>query len=485
MPCPVSSFIGGSFVSSNTFSLTTNSTTQAFAAAASGLSSNTTYYYRTVFFNENNSETQLGSVVSFTTLATVETTAAATALTSSSAILNGSANPEGSSAYTYFEYGTNSSFIGGSFVSSNTFSLTTNSTTQAFAAAASGLSSDTTYYYRTVFVNQSNGETQFGNIVSFSTASIGALLLNPASLSFANQIVFTKSAAMTVTVTNPGTGAVSVTSITTTGSYPKSFPQTNTCGTSIAAAGSCTVSVVFDPQGTGPRSAFITLNTSSGTQSVPVSGVGITAPLLLSPTSIAFPNQVVFTKSAAMPVTVTNTGAIAISVTSIKTTGSNPNSFPQTNTCSTSIPAAGNCTIDVVFSPQGVGARSAAVTLTTSSGTQTIALSGSGITAPLQLNPASLTFPNQVVYTKSAAMPVTVTNSGAIAVSVTSIKTTGTNPNSFPQTNNCGTSIPAGGSCTMSVVFYPQGTGERSASITLSTSSGVQSVPLSGTGIAQ
>ncbi len=318
-----------------------------------------------------------------------------------------------------------------------------------------------------------------------TTPVVLPLQLNPGSLTFANQVVFTASAAQTVTVTNPGNVAASVTNIKTTGSYPNSFPQTNNCGTSIAAGGTCTISVTFDPQGVGVRTAAVTLTTSAGTQSIPLSGSGVTALLGLNPASVTFPNQVVFTTSPATVVTVTNSSTVAVSVTSIKTTGSYPNSFPQTNTCGTSIKAAGGCTISVTFDPQGVGARTAAVTLTTSSGTQSIPLSGSGVTALLGLTPTSLTFPDQVVYTQSAAMPITVKNSSTVTVSVTSIKTTGTNPNSFPQTNNCGTSIAAGKSCTVNVVFAPQGTGPRSAAITLTTSSGTQTVPLSGTGVAQ
>ena len=66
-------------------------------------------------------------------------------------------------------------------------------------------------------------------------------------MSFGNENVGTTSSAQTVTVTNPGTTAASMSSIGVTGP----FAQTNTCGTSLAAGASCTVSVTFAPTAAG------------------------------------------------------------------------------------------------------------------------------------------------------------------------------------------------------------------------------------------
>jgi hypothetical protein len=61
---------------------------------------------------------------------------------------------------------------------------------------------------------------------------------------------------------------VAVTSITISGD----FSQTNTCGTSVAAGGSCTISVIFAPQGSGPWTGTLTIVDAAGTQTVALTG---------------------------------------------------------------------------------------------------------------------------------------------------------------------------------------------------------------------
>jgi Astacin (Peptidase family M12A)/Abnormal spindle-like microcephaly-assoc'd, ASPM-SPD-2-Hydin/Transmembrane protein 131-like N-terminal len=319
------------------------------------------------------------------------------------------------------------------------------------------------------------------NVSLTGTGVAPPISLSPASIAFGNETVGVP-VAKPVTVTNNGTSAISVTSITVTGANTVSFQQTNNCGSSIAATSSCTISVTFKPTGTGARSASITLMDSIGTQNVPLTGTGVAAPITLTPTSIAFGNETV-NVPVSKPITVKNNETSAIAVTSITVTGANTVSFQQTNTCGSSIPASGTCTITVTFRPTGTGARSASVTLSDSAGTQSVPLTGTGVAAPITLSPTSLAFGNETVNVP-ASKPVTVTNSGASTITVSSITVTGANTVSFQQTNNCGATIPSPGSCTITVTFKPTGTGARSASVTLVDSIGTQNVPLTGTGVA-
>jgi hypothetical protein len=95
-------------------------------------------------------------------------TTAATEVTSSSAVLNGTVDPGGSNGEIYFQYTTDPSFVENVH---NTViaSVEPNDSPQRFSSEATGLSSATTYYYRLVFYNSGNGETTNGNIVSFNT----------------------------------------------------------------------------------------------------------------------------------------------------------------------------------------------------------------------------------------------------------------------------------------------------------------------------
>ncbi|HMC60701.1 MAG TPA: choice-of-anchor D domain-containing protein, partial [Candidatus Solibacter sp.] len=92
------------------------------------------------------------------------------------------------------------------------------------------------------------------------------------SLTFASQNVLTTSAAQTVTLQNTGASALSIVSIVASGDYS----QTNTCGTSIAAAASCIVTITFKPSAAGTRAGFITFsdNDPSNLQTVTLTGTG-------------------------------------------------------------------------------------------------------------------------------------------------------------------------------------------------------------------
>jgi hypothetical protein len=116
---------------------------------------------------------------------------------------------------------------------------------------------------------------------------IPTLAISPTSLAFGPQAIGVATAPQTVTLTNntsdpiPFSGA----SISFTGSNAANFASpSNTCGASIAAGASCTVSVTFTPAGIAPASAtlvitvVITNGGLSSSQSFNVSLTGTSIP---------------------------------------------------------------------------------------------------------------------------------------------------------------------------------------------------------------
>ena len=444
----------------------------------------------------------------------------------------------------------------------------------------------------------------------------------PSALNFGSVATGTTSAAQTVTVANPTGSAASVSSISASGD----FTQTNTCGSSIAANDSCTVSVKFAPTATGTRTGSLTVNAGGVTNTVSLTGTG-TAPgpvLNAAPASLSFPRTVVGSAAATQTVQVSNSGTSAASVSNVAATGD----FSQTSNC-TSIAAGGSCTVTVTFEPTAGGSRTGTLTVTSNANNSptTVGLSGSGIdgttnlaasqpasassvnspyvaanltdpdpstywesangsfpqwaqvdlgqsysidkvtlklppstawgartqtlsllgstdgsnfstiagsagytfdpnasnntvtitfgattaryvranitantgwpagqlsdfevfpavggssSATLSVSPASLTFPSQGLNTTSSGSTVTVNNTGTAAAALSAIATTG----DFAQTNTCGTSIAAGASCTVSVTFTPTASGTRSGSLTIASnaSNSPATVALTGTG---
>ncbi len=97
------------------------------------------------------------------------------------------------------------------------------------------------------------------------------LAASPGSLSFPATTVGAASSAQTVTVTNTGTLAASISSVSTSGDYT----QTSNCG-QIAAGASCAVSVIFRPNATGTRTGSLTIasNATNPTLTVALTGTG-------------------------------------------------------------------------------------------------------------------------------------------------------------------------------------------------------------------
>ncbi len=106
------------------------------------------------------------------------------------------------------------------------------------------------------------------------TVVVSAVTVSPASLSFASQNTGSTSGAQTVTLTNSGTAALSMTSVAAS----TNFAETNTCGSSVAAGASCTISVTFAPTAGGSLTGTITITDSapSSPQSVALTGTGAT-----------------------------------------------------------------------------------------------------------------------------------------------------------------------------------------------------------------
>ena len=205
----------------------------------------------------------------------------------------------------------------------------------------------------------------------------------------------------------------------------------------------------------------------------------------VAPASFAFSAQNVGTTSAATTITVSNTGTA--SATGVSIANSNSAEFPTTNTCPATLANGASCTISASFSPSAAGSRSATLTVNSSAGAKTVALSGTGsVVAPGALSmPAAYAFAAQTVGSPSAPHAFTLTNTGGSAVTISSLASS--NAAEFPISGStCAGSVSAGASCSFNVTFTPAAAGARSTSITV-TSSGVgspQSVAVSGTGTA-
>ncbi len=100
--------------------------------------------------------------------------------------------------------------------------------------------------------------------------------LQPIGVNFGNQKVGTQSQPVSITLTNVGRTALSISQIAFTGTNPGDFSQTNNCGSSVPAGGNCTIKLRFKPRAKGQRSANLSVTDNGGgsPQTVPVVGTG-------------------------------------------------------------------------------------------------------------------------------------------------------------------------------------------------------------------
>jgi hypothetical protein len=165
------------------------------------------------------------------------------------------------------------------------------------------------------------------------------------------------------------------------------------------------------------------------------------------------------------------------------TAGSGDFQIASNSSCLSSLADQATCTLNIVFTPSAVGARSGTLTVSSSAANSplTLSLSGTGIKAVpiLGLGTTSLAFGNQLLGTASNTNSVVLTNTGTGPLTVTAVSATG----DFKETTNC-SSIAIGALCSVAVGFTPTQTGPRSGqlSITDNVGSSPQIIALSGTG---
>ena len=149
------------------------------------------------------------------------------------------------------------------FVSSTQLTISLSATDQATAGS-----------YAVVVTNPAPGGGA-SSPLNFTVAS-PIVSLSPTSLGFGNQAIDMTSATKTVTLSNTGNAALSITSLALTGTNASDFAQANTCGSSLAVGANCTIVVMFTASVSGTEAASLSIadNCSGSPQTVSLSGAG-------------------------------------------------------------------------------------------------------------------------------------------------------------------------------------------------------------------
>ncbi len=301
-----------------------------------------------------------------------------------------------------------------------------------------------------------------------------ALAVSVFALALASSgIAVAATASLNITVVGPGVvksadGAVSCLSFCI---VPEPVGTTVTL---VATASSGYVFVGWSGDCSGSGSCALTMNASRSVRAQFDSAPPNVA-ITVTPSSLAFGNQTLHTTSAAKTVSIASTGTANATLSGVTTTAG----FLVSHNCPGSLAPGTSCSANVVFSPAIAGAVTGSVFVQGNWGTQTVALSGTGISppAPPVPSPSSLDFGGQSMRTTSPAHSVVFTNVGPVALTVTSATASA----GFAVTHNCASLAP-GATCKADVTFTPTASGTITGSLTLATSQGGVSVSLQGVG---
>jgi hypothetical protein len=225
--------------------------------------------------------------------------------------------------------------------------------------------------------------------------------LSPALLQFPatpGTLSGTTSQPMTVTLTAPKpTGAnhtlLTIEGMATGGDFDIDSAST-TCvsGQAIAAGGTCSIGVVFEPTGPGTRNGVLVIsdNGKGSPHQISLTGTAVPGNLLpLGPTDNPLPTadtidfgQVDLNTTAQSQLNFQTDSILPITVTDAQSSDPQFSATlsPQEPVCIVNAPGPGFCYVTVSFTPTTAGAQSGALTIDddASNGPQTVMLSGTG-----------------------------------------------------------------------------------------------------------
>jgi hypothetical protein len=343
--------------------------------------------------------------------------------------------------------------------------------------------------------NSSSSTPQTFALTGNGIVATGSLAVAPLLLPFGTQIKGTTSTQQPVSMVNQGNTSVTLTSLTTTGDYAINQAATS-CGVLPFVMGpgsSCYTEVTFTPTiATGADNGTLVINSSAGAQTVTLTGTGEAATLSASvwPTTVNLGSIATQASSGYVPVYVVNTGTDPLKITAASTITGNFATGGQDYCANTTLAAGQDCVVMVNFTPTAPGARTGTLTVKTAAGNLAVALTGTGTSAslgtPTYFSPAMGTSDQQAVNTVSAPQTIYFTYTGtnpSFALNGASITagsanfqlTTGINA-----VNTCSANLGSTTTCQVNISYAPTAPGLQTGVLTINSSIGAFTLPLTG-----
>ena len=342
----------------------------------------------------------------------------------------------------------------------------TTNVTIRFAPTSSGSFSNV------VVITSSGGNST--NTVTGSAVTPAQLAISPPSLNFGTLLVGANSQ-LSFTVTNSG----GVTLSNGVATVP-SGAFTIVAGTpfTLPAFGTTNLTIRFAPGSSGSFSNAVVITSSGGNSTNAVTGSAVTsAQLAVSPPSLNFGTLLVGANSQ-LSFTLTNSGGVTLS-NGLATVPSG--AFTIVSGTPFTLPAFGTTNLTIKFAPTNSGSFSNLVTITSSGGNSTNAVTGSAITPPqLSVSPATLNF-GIVAVGSNAQSSFALTNSGGANLTNGVAAVQG---GPFTILSGAPFALPGFSTTNLTIRFAPTNTGSFSNLVVITSAGGNSTNALIGTGAA-
>ncbi|RYD23888.1 MAG: choice-of-anchor D domain-containing protein, partial [Verrucomicrobiaceae bacterium] len=332
-----------------------------------------------------------------------------------------------------------------------------------------------------------------GPEIAVTRADNSNLVDGAASISLGSVNLGSAAAPVTLTLRNVGTAPLTGIAVSSAGSHLADFTITTPAATTLAPGVSTTFSIGFRPTGGGIRTAVIRIASNDADENpfdINLSGNGIAIPVIaledgtgtpLSPGSavLSFPDILVGEATGMKTIVVKNTGTAGLTGLQASLSGTQGGNFILSTPPTTTLAPGASTTLQVSFSPQEGGGKTASLLISSSAtpaAPLVLGLTGNAITAAeiavyqdgdsLASGAGSSAFGNVNQGTAATSKVYTIRNLGSAPL--TGLKLRTSNPEFSVGSPGMDTLAP-GGSTTFKVGFKPSKAGARSGIISLAS----------------
>ena len=308
----------------------------------------------------------------------------------------------------------------------------------------------------------------------------------------------------TFTIANAGNANLTISGVNLSGSHAADFSVTAAPASPVAAAGSTTFQITFNPSASGTRSATVTINNNDGDEGTfdfAIQGTGTDPEIAVSgnganindgdatPSSTDhtdFGSQSVASGTIVRTFTITNAGNANLTVGSLNLGGAHAGDFSIIATPTTPIAPAGSTTFQISFNPGASGLRTATLEFATNDADESLfdfAIHGTGVDPDIAVYNGNSTAPADeradgigalVLADTNLNGPATVQtftlrNVGNATLSGLALTLNGAQASDFSLGSLGATTLAAGQTTSFDVSFLPTAVGLREAGIAIAS----------------